>query len=40
MVEPIVAVPLNDELQEARALVAKTELDILSKLTDKVRKVD
>ncbi|KAF0928812.1 hypothetical protein E2562_010681 [Oryza meyeriana var. granulata] len=36
MVEPIVAVPLNDELQEARALVAKAELDALSKLTDKI----
>jgi hypothetical protein len=36
MVEPIAAVPLNDELQEARALVAKAELDVLSKLTDKV----
>ncbi|KAL6641294.1 hypothetical protein ACP70R_019475 [Stipagrostis hirtigluma subsp. patula] len=36
MVEPIAAVPLNDELQEARALVAKAELDVLSKLTDKI----
>uniref|UniRef100_A0A0E0M9J8 DNA mismatch repair proteins mutS family domain-containing protein n=1 Tax=Oryza punctata TaxID=4537 RepID=A0A0E0M9J8_ORYPU len=36
MVEPIVAVPLNDELQQARALVAKAELDALSKLTDKI----
>ena len=36
MIEPIAAVPLNDELQESRALVAKAELDVLSKLTDKV----
>ncbi|KAK3153021.1 hypothetical protein QOZ80_2BG0166620 [Eleusine coracana subsp. coracana] len=36
MVEPIAAIPLNDELQEARALVAKAELDVLSKLTDKI----
>ena len=40
MVEPIIAVPLNDELQGARALVARAELDALSKLTDKVWKVD
>jgi hypothetical protein len=38
MIEPIVAVPLNDELQESRALVAKAELDVLSKLTHKVVK--
>ena len=37
-IEPIAAVPLNDELQESRALVAKAELDVLSKLTDKVLK--
>lgn len=37
MIEPIVAVPLNDELQESRALVAKAELDVLSKLTHKIR---
>ncbi|PAN46544.1 hypothetical protein PAHAL_9G192700 [Panicum hallii] len=36
MMEPIAAVPLNDELQESRALVAKAELDVLSKLTDKI----
>ncbi|KAJ1294891.1 hypothetical protein BS78_01G180700 [Paspalum vaginatum] len=35
MIEPIAAVPLNDELQESMALVAKAELDVLSKLTDK-----
>lgn len=38
MIEPIAAIPLNDELQESRALVAKAELDVLSKLTDKVVK--
>lgn len=38
MIEPIAAVPLNDELQESRALVAKAELNVLSKLTDKVVK--
>ncbi|PUZ38335.1 hypothetical protein GQ55_9G188100 [Panicum hallii var. hallii] len=36
MMEPIAAVPLNDELQESRALVAKAELDVLSKLSDKI----
>jgi hypothetical protein len=36
MIEPIIAVPLNDELQGARALVARAELEALSKLTDKV----
>ncbi|XP_066373687.1 uncharacterized protein [Miscanthus floridulus] len=36
MIEPIAAIPLNDELQESRALVAKAELDVLSKLTDKI----
>ncbi|KAF8672154.1 hypothetical protein HU200_049720 [Digitaria exilis] len=36
MIEPIAAVPLNDELQETRALVAKAEPDVLSKLTDKI----
>ncbi|KAL6903546.1 hypothetical protein ACP4OV_004359 [Aristida adscensionis] len=36
MVEPIAAIPLNDDLQEARALVTKAELDVLSKLTDKI----
>ncbi|KAG2537070.1 hypothetical protein PVAP13_9NG244600 [Panicum virgatum] len=36
MIEPIAAVLLNDELQESRALVAKAELDVLSKLTDKI----
>lgn len=40
MIEPIVAIPLNDELQGARALVVRAELEALSKLTDKVWKVD
>ncbi|PKA64181.1 DNA mismatch repair protein MSH1, mitochondrial [Apostasia shenzhenica] len=35
--EPVAAVPLNDELQQARALVAKAEEDVLSLLTDKMR---
>ncbi|ONK73814.1 uncharacterized protein A4U43_C04F35660 [Asparagus officinalis] len=34
--EPIVAVSLNDELQQARALVSKAEEDVLSKLSDKI----
>ncbi|XP_058084489.1 uncharacterized protein LOC131232270 [Magnolia sinica] len=37
LVEPISAVPLNDELQRARALVGKAEVDVLSKLTDKMQ---
>ncbi|KAK1311639.1 hypothetical protein QJS10_CPA07g01019 [Acorus calamus] len=37
LIEPVSAVPLNDELQQARALVAKAEQDVLSKLTDKMR---
>lgn len=36
MLEPIAAIPLNDELQQARALVVKAEEDVLSRLTDKV----
>ncbi|KAE8775721.1 MutS2 protein [Hordeum vulgare] len=36
MIEPIVAIPLNDELQGARALVVRAELEALSKLTDKI----
>jgi hypothetical protein len=39
MIEPIIAVPLNDELQGARALVARAELEALSKLTDKVKRL-
>ena len=36
LLEPLSAVPLNDELQQARALVAKAEADVLLKLTEKV----
>ncbi|XP_074573675.1 uncharacterized protein LOC141830088 isoform X2 [Curcuma longa] len=36
MLEPIAAIPLNDELQQARALVVKAEEDVLSRLTDKM----
>ncbi|XP_020582046.1 uncharacterized protein LOC110025737 isoform X2 [Phalaenopsis equestris] len=36
LVEPIAAVELNDELQQARALVAKVEEDVLTQLTQKV----
>ena len=35
-VEPLSAVPLNDELQRARTLVAKAESDVLLSLTKKV----
>lgn len=35
-IEPISAVPLNDELQQARASVAKAEEDVLFVLTEKV----
>lgn len=38
IVEPLAAVPLNDELQQARSLVAKAEEDVLLKLTEKVLK--
>ncbi|XP_064960621.1 uncharacterized protein LOC135610258 isoform X6 [Musa acuminata AAA Group] len=36
ILEPIAAVPLNDELQRARALVIKAEEEVLSKLADKM----
>lgn len=36
IIEPLSAVPLNDELQQARALVAKAEADVLLRLTEKV----
>ncbi|XP_038685837.1 endonuclease MutS2 isoform X3 [Tripterygium wilfordii] len=36
-VEPLSAVPLNDELQRARALVAKAEEDVLLMLTEKMQ---
>ncbi|MCI08522.1 DNA mismatch repair MUTS family protein, partial [Trifolium medium] len=35
-IEPLSAVPLNDELQRARCLVAKAEADVLLTLTKKV----
>lgn len=34
--EPIAAVSMNDDLQSARASVAKAEAEILSMLTEKV----
>ncbi|KAL0546625.1 hypothetical protein IC582_016537 [Cucumis melo] len=37
IIEPISAVPLNDELQQARASVAKAEEDVLFMLTEKVK---
>ncbi|KAG0490316.1 hypothetical protein HPP92_007179 [Vanilla planifolia] len=36
LIEPIAALPLNDELQHARALVAEAEKDVLSQLTNKI----
>ncbi|RVW41291.1 Endonuclease MutS2 [Vitis vinifera] len=37
IIEPLSAIPLNDELQQARALVAKAEADVLLKLTEKMQ---
>ncbi|KAI4307000.1 hypothetical protein L6164_030235 [Bauhinia variegata] len=37
IVEPLSAVPLNDELQRARGLVAKAEADVLLALTEKMQ---
>ncbi|XP_030512734.1 endonuclease MutS2 isoform X2 [Rhodamnia argentea] len=37
IIEPLAAVPLNDELQRARALVAKAEEDVLLMLTKKMQ---
>ncbi|XP_019059458.1 PREDICTED: uncharacterized protein LOC104825164 isoform X2 [Tarenaya hassleriana] len=37
VMEPIAAVPLNDELQRARASVAMAEADVLSRLTEKMQ---
>ncbi|CAK9324302.1 unnamed protein product [Citrullus colocynthis] len=37
ILEPLSAVPLNDELQQARASVAKAEEDVLFMLTEKVK---
>nr|GEX55941.1 DNA mismatch repair protein MutS, core [Tanacetum cinerariifolium] len=36
LVEPLSAVPLNDELQQARASVAKAEADVLLEITHKL----
>ncbi|KAK7301021.1 hypothetical protein RJT34_11876 [Clitoria ternatea] len=36
-IEPLAAVPLNDELQQARNLVAKAEADVLLTLTKKMQ---
>ncbi|XP_027369144.1 uncharacterized protein LOC113874979 [Abrus precatorius] len=36
-IEPLSAVPLNDELQQARSLVAKAEADVLLTLTKKMQ---
>ncbi|XP_021652858.2 uncharacterized protein LOC110644409 isoform X3 [Hevea brasiliensis] len=38
ILEPLSAVPLNDELQRARASVAKAETDVLLVLTEKMQK--
>ncbi|KAI3884208.1 hypothetical protein MKW92_006447 [Papaver armeniacum] len=38
LVEPFSAIPLNDELQQARLLVAKAEEEVLMKLTEKIEK--
>ncbi|KAJ9539576.1 hypothetical protein OSB04_026082 [Centaurea solstitialis] len=37
LVEPLSAVPLNDELQQARASVAKAEADVLLEITHKMQ---
>ncbi|XP_071929483.1 uncharacterized protein [Coffea arabica] len=37
ILEPLSAVPLNDELQQARASVAKAEADVLLKITKKMQ---
>ncbi|XP_028795773.1 uncharacterized protein LOC114751284 [Neltuma alba] len=37
IVEPLSAVPLNDELQQAKALMAKAEADVLLRLTEKIQ---
>ncbi|XP_031382995.1 uncharacterized protein LOC116197109 [Punica granatum] len=37
IIEPLAAVPLNDELQQARALVAKAEDEVLLMLTKKMQ---
>ncbi|XP_021274369.1 uncharacterized protein LOC110409354 isoform X2 [Herrania umbratica] len=37
IIEPLAAVPLNDELQQARALVEKAEADVLLMVTEKIQ---
>ncbi|CAN1251216.1 Endonuclease MutS2 [Linum perenne] len=37
IIEPLSAVPLNDELQQARLSVVQAEADVLSMLTEKIR---
>ncbi|KAK9122435.1 hypothetical protein Syun_020052 [Stephania yunnanensis] len=37
LVEPFAAIPLNNELQQAKALVAKAEEEVLLKLTEKIQ---
>ncbi|KAK6250833.1 hypothetical protein SCA6_004838 [Theobroma cacao] len=37
IIEPLAAVPLNDELQQARALVDKAEADVLLMVTEKIQ---
>ncbi|XP_059667338.1 uncharacterized protein LOC132312832 [Cornus florida] len=37
IIEPLSAVPLNDELQQARAAVVKAEADMLLKITEKLQ---
>ncbi|KAF6156774.1 hypothetical protein GIB67_033243 [Kingdonia uniflora] len=37
LVEPLSAVPLNDELQQVRSLVANAEEEVLLRLTEKIR---
>ncbi|XVE64523.1 hypothetical protein DITRI_Ditri07aG0107300 [Diplodiscus trichospermus] len=37
IIEPLAAVPLNDELQQARALAAKAEADVLLMVTEKIQ---
>ncbi|GFZ16003.1 DNA mismatch repair protein MutS, type 2 [Actinidia rufa] len=36
IIEPLSVVPLNDELQQAKALEAKAEADVLLKITEKI----
>ncbi|OVA16083.1 DNA mismatch repair protein MutS [Macleaya cordata] len=38
LIEPLSAIPLNDELQQARSLVAKAEEDVLLRLTEKMQR--